>query len=223
MEANRIKDHRSYKMSDQEVVKRVLCGEKELYEILLRRYNQTLYRTLRSYFTDKEEVEDIMQEVWLKVWKKLGQFRQKSAFPTWLIRIGINEALMQIRKRKKYGNSSAIKNSCPQQFAVLTDPARMNPEKNIIRQETRRLLEKAVDRLPEKYRLVYILREIEGMDTAETANCLRISESNVKVRLHRARSNLKGILYELTGDTEAFEFGNSRCDRLVEQIMKRIL
>lgn len=220
MEAKRIKDHRSYKISDREVVERVLCGEKELYEILLRRYNQTLYRTLRSYFTDDDEVEDVMQEVWLKTWRKLGQFRQESAFATWLIRIGINEALMQIRKRKNHNNFTI--HDSEKQLALLTDSARMNPEKNIIRQETRRLLEEAIDRLPKKYRLVYMLREIEGMDTEETASCLQITESNVKVRLHRARSTLKAILYDLTGDTEVFEFGNKRCDLLAERVMQRI-
>ncbi len=101
MEAKRISDHRSYKISDNEVVKRVLSGEKELFEILLRRHNQTLYRVIRSYLGNEYEIEDVMQDVWFKSWKNLHHFRYEASFSTWLIRIGINQALYLIRENQK--------------------------------------------------------------------------------------------------------------------------
>lgn len=223
MEAKRIADHRSYKISDGEVIKRVLGGEKELYEILLRRHNQTLYRILRSYLHKEDEIEDAMQEVWLKSWDKLHQFRKEASFSTWLIRIGINEALARIRKRKNSHIYSMKSDIHSDHLTQLRGPIQMNPENKTIRNETRRLLEQAIGRLPDKYRSVYMLREVEEMSTSETSDCLRISESNVKVRLHRAKILLKDILMEMTDSTELFEFGNNRCDTLVDAVMEKIL
>lgn len=222
MEAKRITDHQSYKISDEDVVKRVLHGEKELYEILLRRHNQTLYRTLRGYLTE-QEAEDAMQEVWLKAWDKLNQFQHDSTFSTWLIRIGINEALMRIRKKKNQHTHSISEYTNPENLSELTDNNRSNPEKNAIRREAKQLLEQAIDQLPKKYRLVYILREVDELNTTETANCLQISESNVKVRLHRARSMLKEKLFDLTDGAEVFQFGDKRCDNVVNGVMGKIL
>lgn len=223
MQAKRISDHRSYKIPDQEVVKRVLGGEKELYEILLRRYNQLLYRVVRSYLSDEHEAEDLMQEIWLKAWQGLHRFREESTFSTWLVRIGINEALMSNRKKKNRARFPAHRHSTHELLANITESGNMNPEQKTIQRENRQLLEQAINRLPEKYRTVYMLREVEGMDTVETAACLQISESNTKVRLHRARTLLKDELYRLAGDVEVFEFGNRRCDRIVDRILEQIL
>lgn len=223
MQVKRISDHQSYKISDHEVVKRVLGGEKELYEILLRRYNQLLYRVIRSSLNDENELEDLMQEIWLKAWQNLHRFKGKASFSTWLVRIAINEALMRNREKKNLTRFPANRNSTHEQLAHLTEPANMNPEKKTIQRENRRLLELAIGRLPEKYRMVYMLREVEGMDTFEVAACLQISESNTKVRLHRARTLLKEELYSLAGGAEIFEFGNSRCDNIVDRVMEFIL
>lgn len=223
MQAKRISDHRSYKMSDREVVSRVVAGEKELYEILLRRYNQLIYRVVRSYLNDEDEAEDLMQEIWIKAWQNLNRFRGEASFSTWLVRIAVNEALMSNRKKKNRARYPANRHSTHKQLAQLTGSENMNPEKKTVQRENRRLLEQAIDRLPENYRTVYILREVEGMDTTEAAACLQISENNTKVRLYRARSLLKNELYRLTGNTDAFEFGNSRCDAIVDTVMEQIL
>lgn len=223
MEAKRISDHRSYKISDNEIVKRVLSGEKELFEILLRRHNQTLYRVIRSYLGNKNEIEDVMQDVWLKSWKNLHQFRYEASFSTWLIRIGINQALYLIREAQNKTHHAMKRHVNSDKITRLKISNRMNPENKTIRYETRRLLEQAIDRLPAKYRSVYMLREVEEMSTVETAACLQISESNVKVRLHRARLLLKDYLMEMMDDEDLFEFGNSRCDHLVDAVMERIL
>lgn len=223
MQVKKIRDYRSYEIKDFEVVNRVLHGEKELYEILLRRYNQTLYRAVRSYVQDENEVADVMQETYLKAFEKLHQFRKEASFSTWLIRIGINEALMQLRAKKSQPqHESAYTPSNRTLIDQLADVNKMNPEKKAIQKETRYFLEQAIDLLPEKYRSVYMLREVEGLSNSEAATCLQISENNTKVRLYRAKTLLKEKLYDLTDRTKIYEFGNNRCDELVSRVMSRI-
>jgi RNA polymerase sigma-70 factor (ECF subfamily) len=210
------------RLSDEEVVARVLTGEKELYEILLKRYNQTLYRAIRSYLNE-DEVEDIMQETYIKAFEKIGQFQGGSSFSTWLIRIGINEALQFLRRKSKFRMINLYGNhEDSTQVFNLPDSSKMNPEKKLINQEGKLLYEKAISQLPEKYRIVYMLREVEGMKNPEIAACLDITESNVKVRLHRAKILIREKLYKISSNANVFEFGNSRCDKMVESVMRRI-
>ena len=205
-------------LDDAKIVNRILGGDKELFEILIRRYNQVLYRTIRSYLTHEPEVEDIMQNTYLKAFSKLHQFRGEAAFSTWLIRIGINEALLRIRSGKRQKIINLTDDTVPEKVLSLHE----NPETNVIYMETQYLIEKSIDQLPEKYRIVYVLKEIEGMDTDEIAGCLNLSASNVKVRLHRARKLLKETIYKYTVEKTVFEFGNKRCDRIVEYVMIHI-
>jgi RNA polymerase sigma factor (sigma-70 family) len=219
MEALKLVVSGSAVMADEEVVRRVIAGEKGLYEILLRRYNQTLYRVVRGYLREEADVEDIMQETYLKVYEKLHQYKGEATFSTWLIRIGINEALQRIKRAKK---DPAHLASGMDLMTQLPDHTQMNPEKRTMHHETRSMVEGAIDRLPEAYRTVYILRELEDMTNAEVATLLGITESNVKVRLHRAKAGLRNALLEHLADVPAFEFGTHRCDRMVTAIMERI-
>jgi len=206
-------------IEDGKIVNRILSGEKELFEILIRRYNQVLYRTVRSYFTDEAEIEDIMQNTYLKAYSKLHQFRGEAAFSTWLIRIGINEALLRLRARKNQKEVNLSVYELPEkEFVDYPD----NPETKVINMETQYIIEKSIDKLPEKYRVIYVLKEVEGMDNEAIADCLNLSSSNVKVRLHRAKNMLKETLYNITSDKRVFEFGNNRCDHIVEYVMKHI-
>lgn len=223
MEVLKIGNYKATSLDDGLIVKRIIAGEKELFEILLRRYNQTLYRVIRGYLKDRDEVQDAMQNAYLKAFDKLFQFQGNSSFSTWLIRIGINEALLLLRGIKK------AKTIYMDTFlAIKTDVAskvpdkQMDPEKAIIREEAKELLEQAIDNLPEKYRLIYILKEIEGLSSAQIAESLGLSESNVKVRLHRAKGLLKDNLSQLTHNGEAFGFGNAHCDAVVNFVMSRI-
>jgi RNA polymerase sigma factor (sigma-70 family) len=222
MEILKIDSYRSSQLDDFDIVRRVIAGEKELFEILLRRHNQTLFRVIRNYLKDHEEVKDAMQNAYLKAYDKLFQFRGNSSFSTWLIRIGINEALLRLndmkRSRTEYLNTADVADEMLRQIP----DSQMNPERAIIRQESRLLFEQAIDNLPEKYRIVYILKELEGFQNAEVAEALDISDSNIKVRLHRAKSLLKESLYKLSVKEDAFEFGNSRCDAVVNFVMARI-
>lgn len=212
---------RSGSMPDLEVVERVRNGEKSLYEILMRRYNQTLYRAVRSYLKDADDVQDAMQEAYVKAYSKLDQYKGDAAFSTWLVRIGINEALQMLRKQRTL-HVYADPDVRAERLMQLPDTGQMNPEQRTIREEHRRLLEEAVDRLPEDYRAVYMLREVEEMSVAEVSQSLGISEPNVKVRLHRAKNMVKEALMTIQEPAGAFEFGNAHCDALVAAVMARI-
>lgn len=208
------------KPTDAEVVVRVLDGEISLYELLMRRYNQTLYRTVRSYLKEEQDTEDAMQDTYLAAYEKLYQFRHEARFSTWLIRIGINVALGKLRDRKKFAQAPASDYTLPENYlSLLTQSNFMNPENLAIRKEVKQLVEQAIDRLPEKYRVVYTLLEVEGMSSHEVAQCLDISESNVKVRLHRAKSLLKDSLFRHSVGQDVFEFGSRRCDAMVEYVI----
>ena len=225
MEPIRINDHRNYKISDSNIVRRILLGEHELYEILIRRNNQKLFRVIRSYMQNDADVQDVMQNTYLKAFEKLYQFRHSSQYSTWLIRIGINEVLARLKEKQrlvsidKHHSETMVKG-----WTEIPDTGQMNPENRIIRNEAKKLLEEAIDSLETKYRTVYMLREIEGMGVKEVAECLGVTPSNVKVRLHRAKNMLKERLYELTGSKEEiFGFGFGKCDRLTDKVMEIIL
>ena len=224
MKAININDFKNNKITESDVVKRVLSGEKELYEISIRRNNQKLYRVLRSYIRDNAEIEDLMQNTYLKAYEKLYQFKHTSAFATWLIRIAINEALARLKEKTKIYNlkdPSQIFGS--NSILEMPDETQLNPENKIIRQEAKQLLENTIDSLDPKYRTVYMLKEVEEMTINEISECLNISVSNVKVRLHRAKSMLKEKLFEKAINKEIFEFGFSRCDKMTDNVMRIIL
>lgn len=206
-------------LQDAGVITQVLAGQSSLYELLMRRHNQKLYRAIRSYLKDEREVEDAMQDTYLKGFEKLHQFRQDAQFSTWLIRIGINVALAKLRTRKRIFPASLLVDQPESISKLITQINYMNPENIAIQKEAKQLLEKAIDSIPEKYRIIYTLREIEGMPVSEITQCLDLSESNVKVRLHRAKAMLKENLFKLSENRDVFEFGNKRCDSLVERVM----
>ncbi|MEO9511573.1 MAG: RNA polymerase sigma factor [Flavobacteriaceae bacterium] len=225
MEPVKINDFSNHKISESEIIERILSGEKELYEILLRRNNQKLFRVIRSYINEVMEIEDVMQNTYLKAFEKLYQFKHTSSFSTWLIRIGINEALALIKEKNKVVTLYS-KNPQTKQNTILEIPDgnQLNPEKRIIRNEAKQLLENAIDSLDVKYRTVYILREIEEMTINEISECMSVSKSNVKVRFHRAKNMLKEKLYELTTNKEdVFGFGFSKCDIITNSVMQLIL
>lgn len=206
-------------MPDMLVVERILEGQTELFEILMRRYNKLLYRTIRSYIDVEADVEDTMQDAYVKAFQKLYQFKNEAMFSTWLVRIGINEALQRKRKSKKYKTVDITQENGTLQIA---DTSFMNPESNTIYKESTAFIEKAIDALPHKYKIVFMLKEVDGMEILEISKTLDLSNSNVKVRLHRARNMMKDYLVQATNTRNVFEFGNSKCDRLVENVMNRI-
>ncbi|MCB0741907.1 MAG: sigma-70 family RNA polymerase sigma factor, partial [Chitinophagaceae bacterium] len=196
--------------------------EKELYEILIRRYNQKLYRAIRSYLINEADIEDSMQNSYINAYTHLQQFRHDASFSTWLIRIGINEALAKLKEKKKF--LTHVDTSYPDTVKTvdITDYKQLNPQEQMIRQESKYLLETAIDSLQSKYKIVYILKELEEMSLQEIADTLKLTVSNVKVRLHRSKEMLKSKLLENSNTNNVFEFGNSRCDRLTAAVMHKI-
>jgi len=221
MEAININDFSDHQIKDADVIKRILSGEKELYEILVRRNNQRLYRVIRSYIKEETEIEDVMQNSYIKAYNKLYQFNSDSQFSTWLIRIAINESLAELKKKGKtlYLNNNDINDD---HVLEIPDHRQLNPQEKMAQTETKHLLENAIDQLSIKYRTVYVMKEVEEISLKEIATTLNISVANVKIRLHRSKEMLKESLFKLTNNTDVFEFGYSRCDRVTEKVMSSI-
>lgn len=211
------------KIGETELIKRILAGEKELYEILVRRNNQKLYRVIRTYLKIEAEIEDVMQNSYIKAYSKLYQFKLNSSFSTWLIRIAINEALARLNEKGKIYNLRGDNRDLSKPLILeIPDIGELNPQDKMIRKESKVLLENAIDRLEVKYKAVYIMKEVEEMSIKEISDALDITATNVKVRLHRAKLMLKENLYEISADKNVFEFGFSRCDRITENVMNQI-
>jgi RNA polymerase sigma-70 factor, ECF subfamily len=208
----------SASLTDDEVVRRVRSGEKALFEVLVRRHDQRVYRTVRSILRNEGEVEDAMQQAWLQVYLHLGEFAGNSAFSTWLVRIAANEALQRLRRRTPL---AAVPDEAEEE---IVDTRADDPEERAGSREAVRLVERAVDQLPAHYRSVFMLRDIEGLSTADTASALGIGEEAAKVRLHRARAMLRETLSEMVDGAapEAFQFLAPRCNRMVAQVMGAI-
>ena len=209
-------------LSDQEVVRRVIEGEPALFEILMRRYNRRLFRVTRSIVTNELEAEDIVQDAYVRAYEHLNQFEGRARFSTWLTKIAIYEAYARVRRTdyKKVDSISLLEGE-----GLDVKSKGRDPEQQTYDGELKMVLEKAFDALPDDYRSVFMLREIEGLSTAEAAECLEISEENVKTRLHRARALLQRELYSLaaTNENAAFQFLGDRCDRIVARVLQRIL
>jgi RNA polymerase sigma-70 factor (ECF subfamily) len=208
-------------LPDGEIVEQILAGNTAMFELLMRRYNERLYRAARAITRDDREAEDVMQQAYVNAFTNLRQFKGHAQFATWLTRITINEALARVRRRGRYEaldeEASAVETLIPWSSAP-------DPERQAFTGEVRELLEWAIDALPDGAREVFVLRDVEGLSTADTAASLGVSEDVVKTRLSRARGALRRALLERAGATtpDAFRFERPRCDRVVEHVMARI-
>jgi len=214
-----------YGLSDDEVVNRVLGGDTAMFELLMRRYNQLVYRAARAILREDTEAEDVMQEAYVRAYQNLRQFAGRSKFSTWICRIAINEALKRRRRGSLYQEPpmSDDEDRPMGQMDQFVSPA-PDPEQQASSEETRRLLENAIEALPEMYRTVFVLREVEDLDTQNTAQALDIAEDAVKTRLRRARVTLRKYLFARIGASrkEVFPFPAPRCDRVVTGVFKRL-
>jgi RNA polymerase sigma-70 factor (ECF subfamily) len=208
--------------TDLEVVERVKAGESALYEIIMRRYNQRLYRVARAILRDDGEAEDVMQDAYVRAYQHLGQYAGAAPFSTWLTRIAVNEALTRLKGRKRAQQLEDIDSNGDGPMYVADNSP--DPEQNASVAELGHLLEQAVLDLPEHYRAVVMLRDIEEMSTAETAAALDLTEENVKIRLHRGRAMAREWLFDRVGSQakEAFPFMGVRCDRVVAMVFDKL-
>jgi RNA polymerase sigma-70 factor (ECF subfamily) len=207
---------------DEAVVVEILAGNTPLFELLMRRYNERLYRTARAIVRDETEAEDVLQQTYVNAFTHLRQFNGSARFSTWLTRIAINEALARVRRRGRY---EAFDDDRTRVEAPLSEQIADNPERQAFAHELRGLLEWAIDEIPDGMREVFVLRDVEGLNTLEVAECLGLSEDVVKTRLSRGRAALRRLLLERTGATtpEAFRFYRPRCDRVVANVLACIV
>lgn len=208
--------------SDEEIVSRVREGETALYEIIVRRYNQRLYRVARAILRDDSEAEDVMQDAYVRAFQYLHQFEGRAPFSTWLTRIAVHEALARLRARQRMQPFDEPEEHGEVEMTIAEKS--LDPEQETSRVEMARLLEEELLLLPQQYRAVLMLRDVEGLSTAETAETLGLSEENVKVRLHRGRSMMRRSLTQRMGVSarEAFPFMGTRCNRVTSAVLKRI-
>ena len=210
-------------LSDETVVARVRAGEVALYEILVRRHNQRLYRTIRAILRQDRDVEDVMQQAYVDAYTHLDQFRGTAKFSTWLTRIAVNRAI-----RSGRGARRGLELAPPagdHEAAIAHTPApNVDPEHAMYGRELNVVLESLIEQLPEAFRVVFVMREVEGLSTAETAACLEINEETVKTRLHRARRSLQDQLDRQLGPASSgvYAFHLTRCDRVVAGVMAAI-
>jgi RNA polymerase sigma-70 factor, ECF subfamily len=207
-------------LSDEQVVAEVLAGHTALFEVLMRRHNERVYRAARAIVHDEREAEDVMQQSYVNAYANLRQFDRRAKFSTWLTRIAINEALARVRKAGRL--SPLDDDQAPEPMPSEPPP---DPERIAFSAELRGLLESAIDALPTSSRAVFMLRQVEGLSTAETAETLELSEDVVKTRLSRARAAVRRDLFERAGlaAADAFRFLQPRCDRVVAAVFARLV
>ncbi len=206
---------------DEDVIQSVLAGNTGLFELLMRRHNERVYRAVRAIVRDEREAEDVMQQAYVNAFTHLHQFHGSARFSTWLTRIAVNEALARVRRLGKF---EAFDEESSNVEPFLPHNPADNPERQAFAGELRRLLEWAVDSLPNGTREVFMLRDVEGLSTIEVAECLDVSEDVVKTRLSRGRATLRRLLLERAGASapDAFRFYRPRCDRVVARVLETI-
>ncbi|MEP6900945.1 MAG: sigma-70 family RNA polymerase sigma factor [Actinomycetota bacterium] len=219
IEPHRIKQFEQ--VSDTEIIAKVLGGETILYEVIIRRYNSYLYKTGRTYAYNHQDTEDLMQETYINAFTNLQKFENRSSFKTWITKIMLNNCF---QKKKKYSFQKEI----PTEFKPHENYQQMfiNPppdaDKNILIKELNRVLENALQQIPTDYRMVFSLRELNGLSVTETSEALEISENNVKVRLNRARKMLRNEIEKMYSPEDIYQFNLIYCDKMVKRVMSII-
>jgi RNA polymerase sigma-70 factor, ECF subfamily len=211
---------------DEEMVARVRRGEREAFRGIVQRYNRRLYRVARGVMRDDGEAEDVVQEAYLRAYAALGEFRGESSLATWLTQIVLNEARGRLRRRRPTEDLEVL-DMTAQQSSVVAFPgvtAFGDPETAAAQAQIRRLLERAVDQLPDPFRLVFIMRDIDGLSIEETGAQLGIRPETVKTRLHRARRLLREHLNDKLSSAlkDTFPFDGARCNRMTDAVMRRL-
>lgn len=207
------------KFKEQEIIDRIVGGEKALFEIIVRRFNPYLYKIGRSYNYNHEDTQDLMQETFINAYKNLLQFEGRSDFKTWIIRIMMNNCY---KKREKHSYKNEVLQDANEHSKPLFTSTTHNSENLVQNKELGQIIEKALSHIPLDYRMVFSLREMNGLNVLETANLLSITEANVKVRLNRAKSMLRKEIEKKYAAEELFAFNLIYCDAMVERVMQKI-
>ena len=208
-------------ITETEIISRIKEGEIDLFEILIRRNNPVLYKTGRSYGYTHEDVEDLMQETFIAAYRNLEKFKQHSSLKTWVIKIMLHQCFHK-RLRLSFKNEKAADTNNETIIPLFDNQQISDGHNQIIDRELNHMIREAIIHIPLDYRVVFSLRELNGMSTAETAESLGISEANVKIRLNRARRMLREELGTIYSPQDIFEFNLIYCDSVVDKVMKTL-
>jgi RNA polymerase sigma-70 factor (ECF subfamily) len=214
-------------LGDAELVQLARERNSGAFRVIMRRHNRRLYRVARAITRDDSEAEDVVQEAYFHAFVNLGNFRGDSSLATWLTRIALNEALGRLRRQRPTIELSTLDAESQDETHVIPFPlmaANCDPERAVAQREIRRLMERAIDDLPEAFRVVFVMREIEDLSIEETADFLNLPQATVKTRLHRARRLLRQALDEQLAPAlaDAFPFDGMRCTRMADRVLERL-
>jgi RNA polymerase sigma-70 factor (ECF subfamily) len=210
---------------DSELLRFAREGDATAFDTLIRHHDRFLYRVARSILLDDFEAEDVVQETFIKAFKGLVNFRGEASLSTWLTRIAINEALARKRRRRHTVELEALQYRRNAQIEPSPIMASVqDPQLTAAQNQIRKLLERAIDELPDRLRTVFVMRDVEELSTAEVARLLGLGVPTVKTRLHRARRTLREVLGDhiAASLTDLFPFERERCDLLVERVLKQV-
>jgi len=207
--------------TDEVLVERARARDAAAFELLMRRHNQRVYRVVRSVLRDSSEIEDVIQQAYVQAFLHLDQFEGDARWSTWVCRIAVNEALARLRQRGRFVSIEALSEGA---MANVSKVSTDDPERATAGRELGRMVEQAIDELPDIYRSVLIMREVEGMSTGEAAAVLDVEPEVIKTRLHRARAALRDAMEDRVGEQmkSTYTFGNERCDRVVAAVLARL-
>jgi RNA polymerase sigma factor (sigma-70 family) len=206
---------------EETTINSILDGEIELFEGLIRKINPVVYRVGRSYGFSHEDTEDLMQETFISAYRTLSSFQHRASFKTWIIKIMLSHCYHKCQRFSfKYEKPSVAELS--DLNIPLFSNSQNDMEKKILNSELKAVIEDAIASIPPDYRMVFVLRELNGLSVAETSDTLAISEANVKVRLNRAKAMLRKEIEKTFSAEEIFEFNLIYCDRITNNVMKAI-
>ena len=207
--------------AETEIIRRIKEGETDLFEILIRKNNPFLYKIGMSYGYTHQDVEDLMQETFTAAYLNIERFKQHSSFKTWVIKIMLNQCFHK-RQRLSFKNEKTVDANNEEVIPMLERQQSSDGYKKIIDSELSHIIGEAIIHIPFDYRVVFLLRELNGMSTAETAESLLISEANVKIRLNRARRMLRKELGAMYSPQDIFEFNLIYCDSVTNKTMRML-
>lgn len=213
-------------LSDEDLVGLARTRDEAAVRAITARYNRRLFRVARSILRDDAEAEDVVQETYVRAFTGLDTFRGDAAFGTWITRIAMNEALGRLRRRRptvEWDTYGANRHQA-EIIHFPTSAAGSDPEQAMAQGEIRAILERAIDQLPDAFRVVFVARIVEGMSIEATADLFCLQPETVKTRLHRARLLLRNELDKQLGTalTSSFPFAGRRCERLTEAVVRRV-
>ena len=207
--------------TDLQIISKIIEGETALFEIVIRRYNPFLYKTGRAYNYNHEDTQDLMQETLIQAFLNLSKFENRASFKTWIVKIMLNNCY---QKKQRLGYKSEASNEITEKSLPMfsSNSQQSDTQKNVVNRELHYVIENALQEIPEDYRMVFSLREINGFNVSETAEALNINEGNVKARLSRAKAMLRTAIEKSYTAEDIFEFNLIYCDVIVEHVMKEI-